>query len=91
MNIKNNTSVTVNNPSTKVKAVIAIVMTILGIPGDFMYLSVPHFLPLRKQRARMVEHSSLIPDGIPTYKVTLCDLMMHVPPLLWHMLSKRTH
>ena len=35
----------------------------------------------------MVEHSSVQPDGVPTYKGTWSDLMMHVSPLLGHVLS----
>ena len=34
----------------------------------------------------MVEHSSIQPDGTPTYKGTHCDLMMHVSLLLGHVL-----
>ena len=35
----------------------------------------------------MVEHGSVRPDGVPIYKGTRSDLMMHVSPLLAHVLS----
>ena len=37
----------------------------------------------------MVKHGSVQPYGRPTYKGTWCDLMMHVSPLLMHMLLMR--
>ena len=37
----------------------------------------------------MVEHGSIQPDGIPTPEGTLCDMMMHMSPLLAHVLSMR--
>ena len=64
-------------------------MTVLGYPGDSRNYPLLCSLPLRNQRARMVEHSSVRPDGVPTLEGTLCDLMMHVSPLLVHVLSTR--
>ena len=37
----------------------------------------------------MVEHGSVRPDGVPTYKGTRSDLMMHLSLLLTYMLSTR--
>ena len=37
----------------------------------------------------MVEHGSVQPDGVPTYKGTQSDLMMHMSPLLAYVLSRR--
>ena len=68
-----------------------IVMTILRIPSDSSDLPIQRSLPLQNQRACMVKHASTQPDGIPTYKGTRCDLMIHVSPLLRHVLSKRPH
>ena len=65
------------------------VMTVLGIPGDSQDFPILPLLPLCNQRARMVKHGSIRPDGRPTYKGTQCDLMMHLSPLLMHLLSKR--
>ena len=44
-------------------------------------------LPARVQWERVVEHGSVQPDGVPTYKGTLSNLMMHMSPLLMHVLS----
>ena len=35
----------------------------------------------------MVKHGRVRPDGVPTYEGTQSDLMMHVSPLLAHVLS----
>ena len=37
----------------------------------------------------MVKHGSVQPDGVPKLKGTLWDLMIHVSPLLVHVLTTR--
>ena len=37
----------------------------------------------------MVKRGSVLPDGVPTFEGTSWDLMMHVSPLLVHVLSTR--
>ena len=64
-------------------------MTVLGVPGDYRDFPIPHSLPLCNQRAHMVKHSIIKQDGRPKYKVTGCDLMMYMSPLLMHVLSMR--
>ena len=63
------------------------VMTVLGDPGDSRDYPLLHSLPARGQGKRVVKHSSVRPDVVPTYKGTWSDLMMHMSPLLGHLLS----
>ena len=63
------------------------VMNVLGIPGDSRDYPLLHLLPLRNQRKLKVKHSSVRPDGIPMYKSTWSDLMMHLSHLLGYVLS----
>ena len=62
-------------------------MTVLGVPGDSRDYPLLRSLPARDQRKPVVKHGSLQPDGVPMYKGTWSDLMMHVSPLLAHVLS----
>ena len=62
-------------------------MTVLRDPGDSRDYPLLHLLPAHIQRKNMVKHGSIQPDGIPMYKGTRSDLMMHVSLLLGHVLS----
>ena len=53
-------------------------MTILRDPGDSRDYPLSRSLPARDQWERMVKHSSVRPDGRPTYRSTRGDQMMHV-------------
>ena len=65
------------------------VMTILGDPGDSRDYPLLHSLPACNQRKRVVEHGSVLPDGVSRYKGTWSDLMMHLSLLLTYVLTKR--
>ena len=62
------------------------VMTVLGVPGDSRDYPLLRLLPECNQRKLVVEHGSVQPDGVPMYKGTWSDLMMHVSLLLAHVL-----
>ena len=64
-------------------------MTIIGVPGDSRDYPILNSLLLHNQGACVIKHGSVRPDGRPTYKGTQCDLIMHVSPLLVHMLLTR--
>ena len=64
------------------------VMTVLGVPGDSRDYLLLCLLPARNQGKRVVKHSIKQPDGVPTYKGTQSDLMMHVSLLLEYVLSR---
>ena len=63
------------------------VMTVLGFPGDSSDYPLLLLLPARDQGKHVVKQGSVWPDGVPTYKGTWSDLMMHMSPLLAHVLS----
>ena len=63
------------------------VMTVIGDPGDSRDYPLSRLLPARDQWERMVKHSSVQPDGVPTYKGTRSDLMMHVSLLTEYVIS----
>ena len=62
------------------------VMTVLGDPGDSRDYPLSHLLPARDQWERVVKHGSVQPDGVPTLEGTPWKLMLHVSPLLVHVL-----
>ena len=64
-------------------------MTVLGDPGDSRDYPLLRSLPLRNQRAPMFKHGNVQPNGVPSLEGTPWDLMMHMSPLLVHMLSIR--
>ena len=65
------------------------VMTVLGSPGDSRDYQLLRSLPARNQWERVVKHGSIQPDGVPAYKGTRSDLMMHLSLLLTHVLLTR--
>ena len=69
--------------------IVMFVMTVLGDPGDSRDYPLLRSLPLCNQRVCLVEHGSVQPNGVPMLEGTLWDMMMHVSPLLVHMLLMR--
>ena len=63
------------------------VMTVLGDPGDSRDYPLSRSLPADDQWEHVVEHSSIRPDGRPTYRSTQSDEMMHVSLLPEYVIS----